>query len=338
MSLTVNSEILLSFVVPVYNVEGFIEDCLKSLLAQNVSKELYEIICVDDGSTDNSGRILDEYADINSNIKVIHSENKGVSAARNIGISASTGKYLWFVDSDDMIATNCLKPLFNIIIEKSPQCIRFNHENTGESDNFDSICSNPFNTFHGSIHKGRISGNHVWESVVKASIIKDNNIRFDEQMKFGEDTLFTYMIYANMPSDCWIALRESLYYYRTRKNSAVNTKTKERYTQQTKDLFRMAYTYKEILKNNSLTDGRIIENTKKRQQLATIGALTILPKSTLDYKETMRCIKEEKLYPFSFSFWNVRLAKPFKAKVMETIKLLFIFRPFYKVYYLLMKK
>ncbi len=337
MSLTDKNEILLSIVVPVYNVENFIEDCLKSLLAQDVSKEQYEIICVDDGSTDNSGKILDDYEKNNSNIKVIHSENKGVSAARNIGISASTGKYLWFVDSDDMIATNCLKPLFIIFTNKSPEYIKFNNKNIGEAERFENVCSDPIGNVHCKQYVGRTSGNHIWKGIVKSSIIKDNNIKFEEQMKFGEDTIFTYMIYTNMSTSGWIALHESLYYYRTRNTSAVNTKTKERYTQQTKDLLRMAYIYKEILRNNTFTDTDIVKNTQCRQHLATIGALTILPKSGLDYTETMNCIIEEKIYPFSFTTWNIKSAKSFKAKVMEFMKLFFKFRPFYKVYYLLMK-
>jgi len=332
------NELILSFVVPVYNVESFIGDCLKSLLAQDVSKEQYEIVCIDDGSTDNSGKILDDYAKDNSNIKVIHSENKGVSAARNIGISASAGKYIWFVDSDDMIAANCLKLLFKVISKHSPEYIRFNNKKINENARFENICSDIIDAVHLKRYDGRISGNHVWKCITKSDIIKDNNLKFEEQMKFGEDTIFAYMIYTNMSGTGWVDLQECFYYYRTRNTSAVNTKTKERYTQQTKDLFRMAYIYKEILKNHTFSDADIVKNTQCRQHLATIGALTIFPKSSLNYKETMKRIKEEKIYPFSFTVWNIKTARTFKAKVIEFVKLFFKFRPFYRAYYLLMKK
>ena len=91
---------MISFVVPVYNAAAFLETCVKSLRVQNVE---LEIILVDDGSTDESGAICDRYAALDSRIRVIHKPNGGPSEARNIGIEAATGKYIWFVDSDDWI-------------------------------------------------------------------------------------------------------------------------------------------------------------------------------------------------------------------------------------------
>ena len=93
---------LISVIIPVYNVEKYLEKCLNSVLS-NTYKNL-QIIVVNDGSTDNSGSICDVYAEKDNRITVIHQENKGLSSARNAGLAAATGKYIGFVDSDDMIS------------------------------------------------------------------------------------------------------------------------------------------------------------------------------------------------------------------------------------------
>lgn len=101
----------LSVIIPAYNVEKYIGECLDSLVRQNIDKEEYEVICVDDGSSDKTPEILDEYAKQYSNICVIHKENEGVSVARNVGIENAVGEYLWFVDSDDFIVHNIFKDI-----------------------------------------------------------------------------------------------------------------------------------------------------------------------------------------------------------------------------------
>lgn len=92
---------LISVIIPVYNVEKYLRRCLDSVIAQTYQK--LEIICVDDGSIDDSGKICDQYAVRDARIKVIHQENQGLSAARNRGIDAADGEYIAFVDSDDYI-------------------------------------------------------------------------------------------------------------------------------------------------------------------------------------------------------------------------------------------
>lgn len=98
-----------SVIIPVYNVEDYLVRCLSSVLSQDADD--YELILVDDGSTDSSGRICDKYAAENPNIRVIHQENGGLGAARNTGIENASGEYLLFVDSDDYISKVCLEGL-----------------------------------------------------------------------------------------------------------------------------------------------------------------------------------------------------------------------------------
>lgn len=103
-------ESLISIIVPVYNVEAYLSKCLDSILAQTYSN--LEIILVDDGATDSSSRICDEYAEKDCRIKVLHKENGGVSSARNAGLKICAGEYLMFVDADDYISEDAVQVLY----------------------------------------------------------------------------------------------------------------------------------------------------------------------------------------------------------------------------------
>ena len=105
----------ISVIIPVYNVEKYLSRCLDSIINQTYRN--LEIIIVDDGSKDSSGKIADKYANEDSRIVVIHQENKGISAARNVGMSIASGRYILFEDSDDYVDYRCIEKLYNIIIE-----------------------------------------------------------------------------------------------------------------------------------------------------------------------------------------------------------------------------
>ena len=100
-----------SVIVPVYNVEDYLKRCLDSLISQTIDKKEMEVILIDDGSTDNSPALCDEYAQKYDYIKVFHVENKGVSNARNFGIDKAQGKYIMYLDSDDYLSKNSVKGL-----------------------------------------------------------------------------------------------------------------------------------------------------------------------------------------------------------------------------------
>jgi len=106
---------LISIIVPVYNVEKYIFKCLESILNQQEKIKNYEVIIVDDGSPDNSINIINTFIDKFENIQLIRQKNQGLSIARNTGLNAAIGKYIWFVDSDDTIKNNALYLIYNII-------------------------------------------------------------------------------------------------------------------------------------------------------------------------------------------------------------------------------
>ena len=110
-----NDSVEISIVLPVYNVIDYLDECIKSILRQ--SNINFELIVVDDGSTDGSQILCDRYSESDSRIKVIHQKNAGLSAARNTGLNHAKGKYITFIDSDDFVGEKYIEVLYKIIIE-----------------------------------------------------------------------------------------------------------------------------------------------------------------------------------------------------------------------------
>ena len=128
-----NERMKLSIIIPIYKVEDYLRKCVESVLNQDIPSSEYEIILVDDGSPDACPRICDSYAAKYDNIRVIHRENGGLSAARNSGIKAAKGKYIMFVDSDDYIEPNVLGELINTMEDKQLDVLRYNYQNVREN-------------------------------------------------------------------------------------------------------------------------------------------------------------------------------------------------------------
>ena len=122
----------LSIIVPVYGVEKYLHKCVDSLLNQGLLRNEYEIILVDDGSPDRCPAICDEYAAKNENIKVVHRQNGGLSAARNSGLDVAVGKYVQFVDSDDYLEPKALETLVMKMEDEKLDVLRFNYQNVNE--------------------------------------------------------------------------------------------------------------------------------------------------------------------------------------------------------------
>lgn len=122
----------LSIIVPVYGVEQYFRKCVDSLLAQDIPSSEYEIILVDDGSPDACPQISDDYAAAHENIRVIHRENGGLSAARNTGIAAAKGEYICFVDSDDYWQPNVLGKLMEQVEREALDVLRYDYQNVNE--------------------------------------------------------------------------------------------------------------------------------------------------------------------------------------------------------------
>ena len=212
-------EILLSIIIPVYNSEKYIEECLNSLISQ--INENIEIILINDGSTDNSKQIIEKY--VSKNILCFEQSNKGVSTARNYGIQIARGKYIYFCDSDDIVDCNFIKQLNELKnIEFDIWGFKYNtfiteYKVTNYSKEYNFI--NKVNFIKKVINDVDTLG-YLWNKVFKLSIIKDNQIKFDETIRVMEDGLFVlqYAKYA----DNIILTNNTLYHYRNNPNSVIN--------------------------------------------------------------------------------------------------------------------
>lgn len=115
MEASIKTDPLLSIILPVYNVGFYVEDCLKSIFSGNVSESDFEVIVVNDGSTDDSMQFVEPFASLHGNITIVNQENQGLSSARMAGLSKALGKYVWFIDSDDWLVPEALTTVFGIL-------------------------------------------------------------------------------------------------------------------------------------------------------------------------------------------------------------------------------
>lgn len=190
-----------SVIIPVYNKASRIEVCLKSILSQDFQD--YELLIIDDGSTDGSDAICLRYVDIMPDrISYARKENGGVSSARNTGIEKASGEYICFIDADDTIKSDFLSSLIK------------------SAGRYDIVtCSNGLDrTWNGNeiaIYADTVGrtmlGTAVWGKLYKRSVIMDTDVRFDETVRFGEDTLFNLALWAQVKSIK--AIPTNSYYY-----------------------------------------------------------------------------------------------------------------------------
>lgn len=176
-----------SMIIPVYRTEQYLSRCIYSVLNQTFQD--YEIILVDDGSPDNCPSICDEFAEIDSRVKVIHKINGGVSSARNVGIEEANGDYIWFVDSDDYIEEFALEQIYDAIQEKYADLYLFNTNSIKES------FTGGFEEFLYRYYFTYIVGFGPWNKIYRRKLLIENDLRFDTEETVGEDLLFNLNYY-----------------------------------------------------------------------------------------------------------------------------------------------
>lgn len=292
----INNKLWLSIIVPVYNAEKHLKDCLDSILCQNVNTDKYEIICIDDGSKDNSPKILDEYAKQNSNIKVNHKANEGVSVARNLGKELAIGKYIWYIDADDCICKNSLKDIIAILESNSPTLLRVAHKEVAEDYDWKTSCIDKFLVNYKS---SRIRTLSVCKMVISKEFLLKNNINFIKGITRGEDGLFCDEIYANLEEQTIIEIENIIYFYRQNATSVCHQKNIESANRVIFDYIKRMEIYKYKLES-SCKDAE-----KKRRMRETRGVilgslLYKLPQTGLKRQDIFKILKEKKLFDFAF--------------------------------------
>jgi len=231
------SPLFFSIIVPVYNVEDYLAQCLNSLLGQ--SYQNFEIILIDDGSTDSSGLLCDNYEKANGNISVYHTANGGLSIARNTGVLYSRGDYIIFVDSDDFVSSEMLENIcYSAKINHMPDIIISNGwytflDNTKNISLINSmieealIYSGTGKEILETILDRQLSTVPLWSKAYKKDFWMKNNYKMKEGL-IGEDSELTYKIILSADT---ISICPAFYFYRKgRKNSILAKITPKRIT------------------------------------------------------------------------------------------------------------
>ena len=188
----------ISIIIPVYNVEPYLSRCLDSVLNQTYTN--FEILCVDDGSTDNSGNICDEYAERDSRIKVFHKENGGLSTALNVGIKNFSGDYIGFADSDDWVEPQMYEVLYksltDINVHLSAVCFVRDYDTNpvveaGIEKIPDRVLKQKEMLLYAirNVHYAGF-GRVVWNKLYRADIIKNSGVMFDDSLRIAMDLKF----------------------------------------------------------------------------------------------------------------------------------------------------
>jgi glycosyltransferase involved in cell wall biosynthesis len=219
---------LVSLIVPIYNVEKYLDACLGSIANQTYCE--FECICIDDGSPDRSAAIAQGYAERDYRFRVIRQSNQGLAGARNSGIDNATGDYITFVDSDDFIHRDALKIFCKSAFENAADYVSASFKTVDENSYWENfICENPpkdsfplmitSNPIVDWLEKWPDNNVMACSRLYSRNLFKD--IRFDTEMRIHEDTYFCPLIMAR--SQKAVFTSEPIYYYRQRKGSLIRS-------------------------------------------------------------------------------------------------------------------
>ena len=217
---------LVSIVIPVFNVEHHLRQCLDSVLRQTLKE--WECICVDDGSPDGSGAILDEYGGRDARFKIIHQRNQGVSAARNLGIELASAPYLTFIDSDDWVEDDALENLLSAMEKSSADmvmcsiCIhQKNHQEVSMETPYppSGNMRDEYVVTNESFSGANLVDVSIWAKLFSMETIRTHQIRFTPELKVSEDMEFATRMLCR--SRCVSIIRKPLYHYRAGHESSI---------------------------------------------------------------------------------------------------------------------
>lgn len=188
---------MISIVVPVYNTEKYLRQCIDSIIRQTCQD--WELILVDDGSSDSSGNICDGYAETDARIKVIHQENTGVSAARNAGIRRAAGEYLCFVDSDDWLDESFLERFevekTNADMYVSGWIYDVNGKNYSYVKYIPAYCASSSEICMEFVRQNLDENGYPWGKLFRTSIVREHDLHFNEKLSINEDHIFVFQYY-----------------------------------------------------------------------------------------------------------------------------------------------
>lgn len=260
----VNSEkaLKISVIVPIYNTDKYLEPCIQSVLNQTYAN--WELILIDDGSSDSSGTIADKYELTDERIKVVHKPNEGVSAARNQGIDMSSGDYIAFLDSDDVLTENCLEMLLEAAVNHDADIVA-GRICGGLAVSEDVIWSKDEGL------KNSLMDNPLTYSAC-AKLFKTEFVgatRFKPDLRVSEDTYFVFQLLCRQPF--FVGIKDSVYVYNENPRSATRAPFSDKFL----DVLRVAELKYEIIKANFPEMLDLAENMRLKANMSLLRVLAV---------------------------------------------------------------
>lgn len=288
-----------SVIMPVYNAERFLSKQLDCILSQSLGD--FELIVVNDGSTDSTSDILTEYAREDCRLKSVHKENEGVSVARNCGLQKAEGLYVFFVDADDILFPGALQLIADVIQNNPLDYLRFEYKTINEEgkDLYPNYEAKRRRMYAGKMVDAATcldgiarSEFFLWSGVFRREIIEANNIRFSEGCTYNEDTLFMVKFFCCSETHSY--LDRVLYGYR-KYSGAVTAQFSEKNFRDVMDVFfnivsimpRERKLYGAVKRVSEMLGRRLMEHSGEfdcADQLADIRKICLSDPVTLDWK------------------------------------------------------
>lgn len=200
----------LSIIIPLYQKAAYIRECVDSLYAQGISEDIFEVIIVDDESTDGGGKLADIIMGEHINLKVIHLQHKGAGTARNAGLREARGEYIHFVDADDLVLPNAYSHLFPLIQDRHADVVFFEYEREGSKKSFqEETCIVYLGMIHEYIRSKSVNVN-VWNKWFRKEFLTAHHVTFP-MYSYSEDTAFIFdvlqyggsLLVTNLPVYCY---------------------------------------------------------------------------------------------------------------------------------------
>lgn len=318
----------ISLIIPVYNTANYLKDCLDSCLHQKpfILNKDYEIICVNDGSTDTSRQILAEYE--SQGVIIIDQENAGVSVARNNGLLHAKGDFIWFIDSDDYIECNILGPIYHTLSKDHSEGLRIEIQLTPEDSTYNinniikrelKICA-PYK-------KASTAVNYV----ISRMYLLNHKILFDNTIAYGEDTLWVFWI--NFFHGHFTYCLDPIYFYRQRVGSAMHSKSEDRHLKHLNSMMAMLQAYQKALTHYGDSLSAVEQNHLQHRiywsvQNILFDAIRIDKKSRHDLLNNL--IKEG-LYPYPILWGRLSLNYGINNLLINIFCLLFPYKWYYQL-------
>lgn len=294
---------LISIIVPVYNVENYLERCLQSLINQTYKN--IEIVCVNDGSTDNSLNILNKFQKKDSRIKIISQENQGLSEARNVGIKNSSGKYIGFVDSDDWVDLDYYEKLYNALIDSKSDfaCANTKFFDNGKISYIKFQQNQIFSEFDKKIDNYK--NGSVCDKLYKKSLFLDNDIKFIKGYFYEDNIVLLQLTYYSKKI---VTINTVSYYYFKNNNSITRGKNSEKELKRQQDMYYMCEVILNYFYNKNVSK-KVIKSIKKF--LFRAFASVLLDKNSIYYNKTKKL--------FGFKYIIIKRLKILRIKIVSKI-------------------